>query len=94
MPLKVKGHTVPHWQALENGKHEKRWLNCNSSFNTSQEFLNSANLLHKRGFDDSQSSNTVTNSTSKTIYNVKPITAFIKIPQKKVKNTPQMLKFS
>ena len=60
MPFEVQVHTVPHWKALRYGKKcELRGLSCNISLNICQDVMKSANLLHKRGFGDSQSNTTV-----------------------------------
>ena len=50
IPLKEKGHAVPHWKALGCGKYEPRGLSYGSTLNICQGVLKSANLLHKRGF--------------------------------------------
>ena len=57
--LEVQGHTVPHWKALRYGNDESRGISYNSTLNICQDVLKSGNLLHKRGFDDSQSHTTV-----------------------------------
>ena len=64
MFLEEKGHTVPHWKALSIGKYDPRRLNCGSTLNICQDVLKSANLLQQQGFDDSESSLTVSKKDS------------------------------
>ena len=58
-PLWVQSHTVLHWKALRYGKDDSTGLSCGSTLNIHQEVLESGNLLHKRGFVDSQFGTTV-----------------------------------
>ena len=53
---------VPHWKALKYGKDDSRGLSCGSTLNIHQEVLKNENLLHTRGFPDSQFGNTVARS--------------------------------
>ena len=55
----MQDHTVPHWKALRYGKDNSRGLSCISTLNIHQGVLKSGNLLHKRGFVDSQLNCTV-----------------------------------
>ena len=49
MPLKVQGHTVPHWKALISDKLEPRGLRCGSTFILCYVLLKTAILLHTEG---------------------------------------------
>ena len=61
IPLKAKGHTVPHLKALRYCKYKTRVLSCISTFRVCQEAFKSDNLLHKWGFVFSQMKTTVLN---------------------------------
>ena len=51
---------VPNLKALRYNKDDSRGQSCGSTFNIHQDGLKSGNLLHKRGFVDSQFGATVT----------------------------------
>ena len=55
----MQGHIVPHLKARRYGKYDLRGLSYGSTVNIYQDVLKSGNLLHKRGFVDSQLSSTV-----------------------------------
>ena len=63
--LLIQGHKIPYWKALRYGKDESRGLRCGSTFNVHQDLLKSCNLLHKRGFVDSQSNSTICKISSR-----------------------------
>ena len=46
--------TVPYWKALRFGINDLRTPSCGSTLNIHQDVLKNENLLHKRGFVDSQ----------------------------------------
>ena len=57
----VQDHAIPYWKDLRGGKYFQRELIFGNTINICQDIMKSANLLHKQGFDDSQSSTTVQN---------------------------------
>ena len=61
IPLEIQGHTVAHLKALTYGKYETRGLSCGSTLSIFKDVLKSGNLLHKRGFVDSQTVTTISN---------------------------------
>ena len=54
IPIQVQVHTVPQWKALTCGKDESRRISFDSTLSICQEALKRGNLLHKKGFVDSQ----------------------------------------
>ena len=57
--LQVLGHTAPNWKALTCGKYVTRGLSYDSTLIICHDVLKSGNILHKRGFVDSQTVNIV-----------------------------------
>ena len=64
MPVSF-GSSVPNWKALRYGKYEPRGISCNITLKTFQNILKNVNLIHKRGFDDYQSSTTLSENKDK-----------------------------
>ena len=60
--LEPQGYTVTHLKALRDGKYDTRGLSFGSTSSIYQDLLKSDILQDKRGFVDSQSQTTVSES--------------------------------
>ena len=59
MPLKIEGHTIPHFKAHNSRKLEPRRLSSGSIFSWCYVLLNLSHLLHKLGLSRFVSLNTI-----------------------------------